>query len=66
MLKLRMNQRGEWIPEPQGLGDRLALFLYHIGIRKWKGCGCAKRQAWLNAAGLHLQNYFNRIKNKAL
>ena len=33
---------------PRGLGDTVALGLHAIGIRKRKGCGCGKRQAWLN------------------
>lgn len=32
-----------------GLGDRLAKWLGAIGVRKWPGCGCEKRQAKLNA-----------------
>ena len=34
--------------KPRGLGDTIALGLQALGIRKRKGCGCGKRQAWLN------------------
>ena len=35
-------------PNPRGLGDTIAIGLAAIGVRKRKGCGCGKRQAWLN------------------
>jgi len=43
--------RQENPPEPEkirGLGDVLAKFFAAIGIKKRKGCGCAKRQNLLN------------------
>lgn len=33
---------------PPGLGTRLAHFLKRLGIRQKPGCGCAKRQSWLD------------------
>lgn len=33
---------------PRGLGDVLARWFARLGIRKRKGCGCARRQAALN------------------
>ena len=36
---------------PVLLGDRLARFLHWIGFRQRAGCGCAKRQMWLNRLG---------------
>ena len=44
-----------------GLGDRLAAFFQLIGIRKRKGCGCDRRQAWLNAFGFRLKSYLVRL-----
>jgi hypothetical protein len=35
-------------PGPRGLGDTVANVLAKVGIPKWKGCGCSKRQEWLN------------------
>lgn len=34
----------------RGLGDLVERTLTRFGIRKRKGCNCAKRQAWLNKA----------------
>lgn len=36
---------------PLGLGDRMCKFLLRLGIRKRPGCGCGRRQAWLNRFG---------------
>jgi len=33
---------------PRGLGDTVATVLAAVGVKKRKGCGCSKRQAWLN------------------
>jgi len=33
---------------PRGLGDTIATVLAAVGVKKRKGCGCSKRQAWLN------------------
>jgi hypothetical protein len=35
----------------RGLGDRLAAFLRRFSFSRAGGCGCARRQAWLNTAG---------------
>lgn len=32
----------------RGLGDLVAAGLSAVGIKKRSGCGCGKRQAWLN------------------
>jgi hypothetical protein len=32
----------------RGLGDAVERVLIRFGIRKRKGCGCNKRQSWLN------------------
>ena len=36
---------------PVLLGDRLAAFLHALGFRQRPGCGCARRQMWLNRLG---------------
>lgn len=47
-----------------GMGDRLALFLHRLGFRKWQGCGCAKRQAWLNRFGQNMAMVWKRLFDK--
>jgi hypothetical protein len=37
-------------PPARGLGDIIERTLTRFGIRKRKGCGCSKRQVWLNKA----------------
>ena len=32
----------------KGLGDTVAAITDLVGIKKTEGCGCKKRQAWLN------------------
>ena len=34
-----------------GLGDKVASVLSAVGIKKKEGCGCEKRQRWLNEFG---------------
>lgn len=45
----------------KGLGDWIANLLTRIGIRKRPGCGCDKRQAWLNRVWFAL---LERFKSK--
>lgn len=33
---------------PRGFGDTVANFLHKVGVKKKKGCGCSKRQEFLN------------------
>lgn len=40
---------GVFVPAKKiGLGTRIAEFLKRLGIRQKPGCGCAKRQSWLD------------------
>lgn len=39
---------GRYVPYSCGLGTRIAHFIKRLGIRQKPGCGCAKRQAWLD------------------
>jgi len=36
------------VEQSRGLGDTVATVLSAVGVKKRKGCGCSKRQAWLN------------------
>lgn len=36
------------IPQPPGLGTRLARLFKRLGFQQKPGCGCAKRQRWLD------------------
>lgn len=38
-------------PSRPGWGQRLATLFAWLGIRKRKGCGCAKRAAWIDRHG---------------
>jgi hypothetical protein len=43
-----------------GMGDRLAALLKRVGIKRRKGCGCAKRQDQLNRIGARLRRILSR------
>lgn len=36
------------VGKPRGLGDTVAQGLAWLGVKPKGGCGCSKRQAWLN------------------
>lgn len=50
IIGLTANQPGlpAVVQPARGLGDTIASILHAVGIRKRRGCGCGRRQAWLN------------------
>ena len=37
------------IKQNRGMGDIVASVLHRMGVRKKPGCGCERRQKWLNS-----------------
>src|SRR5207302_7685407 len=47
-------------PKKPGWGDALATILKRLGIRPTEGCGCRRRQRWLNQLGRSIERWWGR------